>query len=276
MTRMTRMTRAQLMDTLQRALASMDTVDAAWEGGSAAYGSEDGLSDIDAVAVVADEAIASTFEAVEAALAALSPVVLRYDKPGTVGFSQEFYRLRDAGEFLVVDLVFIRHSDPLLFREVELHGQGLTWFDRRGVLTEAHLDPVRDDEQARARVSVLAAAFAMFQHIVSKEIRRGRAVDALVFYQSMTWRPSTVRRRPGLPSAWPGWSSTGRAAACRTLEGLARRPWASRLRSGRFWLRHAAGAPPLRPRFRTHAAPRRALPAPGPAWRAGSCWCCNG
>ena len=54
MTRMTRMTRAQLMDTLQRALASMDTVDAAWEGGSAAYGSEDGLSDIDAVAVVPD------------------------------------------------------------------------------------------------------------------------------------------------------------------------------------------------------------------------------
>jgi hypothetical protein len=29
----------------------------------------------------------------------------------------------------------------------------------------------------------------MFQHIVTKECLRGRAVDALVFYQSMTWRP---------------------------------------------------------------------------------------
>ena len=42
---------------------------------------------------------------------------------------------------------------------------------------------------ARARVPVLAAAFAMFQHIVTKERLRGRAVDALVFYQQMTWRP---------------------------------------------------------------------------------------
>ncbi len=36
---------------------------------------------------------------------------------------------------------------------------------------------------------MLAKSFAMFQHIVTKELRRGRAVDALVFYQSMTWRP---------------------------------------------------------------------------------------
>lgn len=186
---MTSLTRTQLTDTLQRALASVAAVDAAWEGGSAAFGSDDELSDIDAVAVVADDAVASTFEAVEAALAGLSPVVLRYDTLGTVGFAQKFYRLRDAGEFLVVDLVFIRRSDPLLFREVELHGQGRTWFDRRGLLVTAHLDAARDDEQARARVPVLAAAFAMFQHIVLKEMRRGRAVDALVFYQSMTWRP---------------------------------------------------------------------------------------
>jgi predicted nucleotidyltransferase len=186
---MANLTRTQLIATLQRALARMDAVDAAWEGGSAAFGSEDELSDIDAVAVVADDAIAPTFVAVEAALAALSPVVLRYDTPGTVGFAQKFYRLRDAGEFLVVDLVFIRRSDPLLFREVELHGQGRTWFDRRGVLATTHLDAARDDEQARARIPVLAAAFAMFQHIISKEVRRGRAVDALIFYQSMTWRP---------------------------------------------------------------------------------------
>jgi hypothetical protein len=55
----------------------------------------------------------------------------------------------------------------------------------------------RDDEQARARVPVLAAAFAMFQRIVSKELRRGRAVDGLVFYQSMAsmgWAFTTSER----------------------------------------------------------------------------------
>jgi hypothetical protein len=51
------------------------------------------------------------------------------------------------------------------------------------------MDAARDMDQARARVPVLAAAFAMFQHIVTKERLRGRAVDALIFYQSMTFRP---------------------------------------------------------------------------------------
>ncbi len=182
-------TRSQLASVLQQALQRLDTVDAAWEGGSAAFDSEDEWSDVDAVAVVADDALEATFAAVEAALAALSPITLRYDPPGSAGFAQRFYRLRDAGEFLVVDLVLIRRSDPLLFREVELHGHGRAWFDRRGVLVESHLDAASDAEQARARVPLLAASFAMFQHIVTKERLRGRATDALVFYHAMTWRP---------------------------------------------------------------------------------------
>lgn len=182
-------TRSHLIGTLRQALLDIDAVDAAWEGGSAAFDRDDGLSDVDAVAVVADDAVESTFIGVESALQALSPIALRYDVPNTVGFSQKFYRLRDAGEFLVVDLVLLRRSDPLLFREVELHGHGRTWFDRRSILVEAHLDAGRDREQALARVPVLAASFAMFQHIVTKERLRENAVDALVFYQSMTWRP---------------------------------------------------------------------------------------
>ena len=83
----------------------------------------------------------------------------------------------------------MRRSDPLLFREAELHGRGTTWFDRRGILVESHLDAESDMAQARARVPALAAAFAMFQHMVTKERRRGRAVDALTFYQAMTLRP---------------------------------------------------------------------------------------
>lgn len=182
-------TRPQLIGVLQSTLQDIDAVDAAWEGGSAAFANDDGLSDVDAVVVVADDAVESTFAQVEAALNALSPIALRYDVPGTPGFAQKFYRLRDAGEFLVVDLVLLRRSDPLLFREVELHGRGRTWFDRRAILAEAHLDAEHDMVQALARVPVLAASFAMFQHIVTKERLRGHAIDALVFYQQMTWRP---------------------------------------------------------------------------------------
>jgi hypothetical protein len=181
--------RAALVATLKHSLAGSDAVDAAWEGGSAAFGSDDELSDVDAVAVVADDALDATFARVEAALHALSPVTLRHDVAATIGFVQRFYRLRDAGEFLVVDLVLIRRSDPLLFREVELHGRGQTWFDRHGILNEAHLDVEVDMAQARARIPALAASFAMFQHLVTKERLRDRAVDALAFYHAMTLRP---------------------------------------------------------------------------------------
>lgn len=182
-------TRAALVATLQRALRALPEVDAVWEGGSAAFGSDDELSDVDVVAVVADDAVVSSFEAVEAALETLSPIVLRLEMPATVGYTQRFYRLRDGGEFLVVDLALIRRSDPLIFREVELHGHGRTWFDRSGVLVETHLDLAADLALARARVPALRTAFEMFQHLVRKELRRGHATDALAFYQAWTLRP---------------------------------------------------------------------------------------
>lgn len=181
--------RQTLVATLRAAVAQIPDVDAAWEGGSSAFQRLDEFSDIDLVMVVADTAMQACFQAVEAALATLSPIALRYDVPATVGYSQAFYRLRDAPEFLVLDLVGIRRSDPLLFREVELHGRGTTWLDRTGILHEAHVDAADDHALALARVAPLRAAFAMFQHIPTKERLRGRAVEALHFYQAMTLRP---------------------------------------------------------------------------------------
>jgi hypothetical protein len=219
-------TRSQLVAALQQALLGIDAVDAAWEGGSAAFGGEDALSDVDAVAVVADDAVDAVFAQVEVALQMLSPIALRCDVPNTAGFAQKFYRLRDGGEFLVVDLVLLRRSDPLLFREVELHGRGRTWFDRRAILVDAHLDAEHDIAQARVRVPVLAASFAMFQHIVTKERLRGHAVDALVFYQSMTWRPLVEALRllhePQRRIFGPRYTTRDLPAdVCRRIEALA-------------------------------------------------------
>ncbi len=186
---MQRIERDALAAHLRAALVNMPSVDAAWEGGSAAFHKLDPYSDLDLVLVVADDAVQTVFDGVEAALTALSPIALRYDVPGTVGYSQRFYSFRDAPEFLVLDLVSMRRSDPLLFREVELHGNGQSWLDRTGILQEAHVDPVADQAAAVARVPQLRAAFAMFQHIPTKERLRGRTVEALHFYQAMTVRP---------------------------------------------------------------------------------------
>ncbi len=56
--------RASLLALLQSTLQRLPAVDAAWEGGSAAFDTHDKLSDIDAVAMVADDAIESTFASV--------------------------------------------------------------------------------------------------------------------------------------------------------------------------------------------------------------------
>jgi len=182
-------TRTRLLDTLRRTLEASLSVDAAWEGGSAAFGRVDDLSDVDVIAVVEDGAVDATFARVEQALNDLSPVTLRVAMPGTAGFAQRFYRLRDAGEFLVVDLVLLRRSDPLQFRDEELHGRGRSWFDRTGVLVESHLDRDTELAIARDRVPALRAGFEMFQHLATKERLRGHGSDALAFYQAWTLRP---------------------------------------------------------------------------------------
>jgi predicted nucleotidyltransferase len=184
-----RLTRGPLIATLRAALEALPAVDAVWEGGSAAFGRDDEWSDVDVVAVVADDAVDSTFAAVEAALDAIGPRELTHHMSGTAGYAQRFYRLHGAGEFLVVDLALMRRSDPLLFREVEIHGHGLTWFDRRGVLVEAHLDAEADAAAARARIAPLGSTFSMFQHLVKKDLARGRHADAMAFFQGYTWRP---------------------------------------------------------------------------------------
>ncbi len=183
-------TRAALVQALQCALEPLPFVRAAWEGGSAAFGSEDAWSDVDAVAVADEAHTDATFAAVEAALERLSPIALVHPVTGTPGYAQRFYRLRDAGEFLVVDCVVLPAGQPLRFREVELHGRGRTWFDRDGHLAEErHLDASADAAASRERVPALASAFAMFQHLVTKDRLRGRTVDALAFYQVYTLRP---------------------------------------------------------------------------------------
>lgn len=182
-------TRPVLLAALRQIVETLPAVQAAWEGGSAAFSYRDQWSDIDAVLVVDDEAVAAVFAAIEAGLAQLSPIDLAYEVPATQGYQQRFYRLQGCSEFLVVDLVLLKRSDPLLFREVELHGHGQTWLDRAGLLAERHLDPVLDLAQAHARLPALRASFAMFQHIPTKERLRGRAVEALQFYQRMTLQP---------------------------------------------------------------------------------------
>ena len=131
--------REQVIELLHGALLPLAWVNAAWLGGSDAFGRADELSDVDLQVDVDDGRVAATFGAVEAALAAASPIVARLVMPMPTwhGHAQRFYRLRDTAEFTAVDVVVFQRSDPRrYYNQTERHGRPLVLFDRAGVVRE--------------------------------------------------------------------------------------------------------------------------------------------
>lgn len=189
---MSRLTRTQILDTLQAALEPLDDVLAVWEGGSVAFGRHDEWSDIDLQIDVADEHVAETVAVLEETLAALSPIELRYvlPQPAWHGHWQAFYQLREAGPFLQLDVLVIQHSRPNKFHEPEIHGPARVLFDKARVLESAPpLDRAGLLRQIEQRLNTLRVTFPLFQPLTLKEVRRGRALEAIAFYQAYTLRP---------------------------------------------------------------------------------------
>jgi predicted nucleotidyltransferase len=177
--------REQVIELLHGALLPLAWVNAAWLGGSDAFGRADELSDVDLQVDVDDGHVAATFGAVEAALAAASPIVARLVMPMPTwhGHAQRFYRLRDTAEFTAVDVVVFQRSDPRrYYNQTERHGRPLVLFDRAGVVRE---------------VAGIREGLAFTLPLVAKEVRA-----------ATPWPPSGS----GTAACWPPWSpSTGSA-----------------------------------------------------------------
>src|SRR4029450_13715439 len=73
--------REQVIELLRGALAPLAWVNAAWLGGSDAFGRADELSDVDLQVDLDDGHVAATFRAGEAGLGAASPTVARLGVP---------------------------------------------------------------------------------------------------------------------------------------------------------------------------------------------------
>jgi hypothetical protein len=185
------LTREEILAALQAALEPRPDVYAMWQGGSAAFGRVDEWSDIDLQVDVADEHAEEILPLVERTLAALSPIDLKFElpQPAWHGHLQTFYRLGRAGRYLLVDFVVIKHSSPLKFLEEEIHGQAVVLFDKAGVISAPPLDRGALREKLRGRLEYLRTIFDLFQILTLKELNRGNALDALVFYTSYTLRP---------------------------------------------------------------------------------------
>lgn len=185
-------TRAELVMSMRARLEPMSEVRAAWLGGSDAFGAADALSDVDLNLEVEDGAVAAVFVVVESALDEAGGIAARWHvpEPSWHGHAQRFYRLRDAPETLLLDVAVMERGHPgMRFLEREQHGEPVILFDRDGRIASEPLDVAANAARMRDRAGQIAARAAIFGSFPGKEAQRGRALDALAFWQSMIVAP---------------------------------------------------------------------------------------
>jgi hypothetical protein len=185
------LTRDEIVKALLDALEPLDYVHAMWQGGSAAFGRNDEWSDIDVQFIVDDERVEDGINIVEEVLKNLSPVELRYEVPQPTwhGHTQVFYRLKDTSPFLMADLCVMKLSSQNRFLEPEVHGNAVVYFDKSGAITWPEFQAEALIEQLKKRLETMRVLFDLFQVLTLKEIRRGMALDAFMYYQGYTLRP---------------------------------------------------------------------------------------
>ena len=177
--------RENVIAVVAEALEPLGYTHAMWEGGSAAFGRLDQWSDIDLYVIADDDSLNDVFIAVEEALQTLSPIELelRVQLPAAHHYAQSFYRLRDAGPFLLIDLAVIKVSSPEKFLQPEIHGENIFSFNKS---RDAWWEPVDTDRlhrQLADRVDYLRRRTEMFIPFIDKELGRGKPIEALEIYR---------------------------------------------------------------------------------------------
>ena len=138
-----------------------------------------------------DDQVPDTFKAIEQVLTKLSPIELKYELPQPTWHehAQIFYRLKNASEFLLLDLCVIKESNPNKFLQPEIHNHALVHFDKCNVIQWQPLDSNAFIAKLKERLKTLRVTFDLFQMLTKKEIYRQNDIEALSFYHGYTLRP---------------------------------------------------------------------------------------
>ena len=191
--------RHRIADAVTGALKPLPAVLAGWEGGSAAFGIVDAYSDIDLEYLVADGAsFEDLYASAETALETVSPIAARHTP-----LQGRYYKLKDTGDFLLVDLIFFRVGDPDRHLEIERHGEKVPLFDKGNWLRRAPLDEGALAMQRERRLRELQTWFPMSQVFVRKAILRGQHVEAVNAFWACTLKPlADLLRMRYCPARW--------------------------------------------------------------------------
>ena len=191
--------RNRIAEAICIALEPLPDVLAGWEGGSAAFGALDDYSDVDLNFLVADDVSFDVLYAhAERSLATVSPIVASHSAP-----PGRYYKLKDVGEFLLVDLCFYRANGLEHNLEVERHGQPLPLFDKGEWLRPRFVDERALALKRQQRYEELFSWFPVSQSFVRKAILRGKHAEALAAFWAYTLRPlAEILRMRYCPLRW--------------------------------------------------------------------------
>lgn len=191
--------RDRITDALCIALQPLPNVLAGWEGGSAAFDLVDEYSDIDLNFLLDDAALVDPFYAlVESALETVSPIAaVHFEPPG------RYFKLMDAGEFLLVDVCVFQTGDLSECLDIERHGRIRPLFDKGQWLSGDTSGAVSQVASRAERRDDLEAWFSVSQNFVRKAIIRGHEVEALAAFWGYTLKPLVeLLRMRYCPTRW--------------------------------------------------------------------------
>jgi hypothetical protein len=191
--------RDRISRAVTEALRPLPAVLAGWEGGSAAFGAVDAYSDIDLEYLVADDAsFELLYASAERAIETVSPIVASHTP-----LQGRYYKLKDGGDFLWVDLIFFRVGDSDHHLEVERHGDKVPLFDKGGWLRRSPLAEGALALKRQERYRELQTWFPMSQVFVRKAILRGQHVEAVNAFWACTLKPlAELLRMRYCPVRW--------------------------------------------------------------------------
>ncbi len=185
MTAVRTLTRNDVLNSLRRSLEPKRHILAMWEGGAAAFGRVDRWSDIDLMVAATDGTVARAARDIERILRRLSPfsAQLAAKHPNWPDMVHTFYKLRDAGEYLMVDVAVMPQHSPDKLLEPEIHGEPLVHFDKARICRPARLDRAAFRAALRRRRTRMTAMFAIVGNFARKELHRDNPIEAAYNYQ---------------------------------------------------------------------------------------------
>lgn len=191
--------RDRITEAVCQALLPLSHVLAGWESGSVAFDLVDEYSDIDLNFLLVDPAqLDPLYAVVESALVTVSPIsASHFEPPG------RYYKLRDGGDFLLVDVCFHQTTGFGECLDVERHGKIRPLFDKGQWLRSDSSGVVSQVAPRAKRWDDLEEWFSVSQNFVRKAIIRGGEVEALAAFWGYTLKPLVeLLRMRYCPARW--------------------------------------------------------------------------